>query len=154
MRNRTWLVASIIVAAIGVTGIAYGQVSGHHKGHKQAVLRGPRGPRGPQGAQGPKGDQGPPGPRGTFDWSKITVRPKVITSFDPSGYTYLQADCLPGEHVLNGGISVEGGFVTRSNPLYGGAGDDGLEDGWAAQVKTDPAQSHQWADVTATCVRP
>jgi hypothetical protein len=76
------------------------------------------------------GDQGPPGKPATFDWSKLTVRPKVITTFDPSGFTYLQADCLPGEHVLNGGISVEGGFVTRSNPLY------------------------QWADVIATCVRP
>jgi hypothetical protein len=92
---------------------------------------------------------------GLIDWSKITVRPNVIRSFNPSGFTYLQADCLKGEHVLSGGISVEGGVVTRSNPLYGGAGPDGQEDGWAAEVKTEPSsQTEQFADVIVACVRP
>jgi hypothetical protein len=91
---------------------------------------------------------------GGINWSKLTVRPRVITAFNSSGLTYLQADCLPGEHVLSGGISVTGGVVTRSNPLYGGAGNDGLEDGWAAEVKTDPSANSQFADVIAACIGP
>lgn len=73
MRSRSTLFAAIIVAAIGVSGLAYGAVGSgsHHKStadkassSKGQSLRGPRGPRGHTGHTGAPGPPGPPGPQG------------------------------------------------------------------------------------------
>lgn len=156
MRGRTALLAAVIVVAVGVSGIAFASSPKSHHPAKRA-LRGPRGHTGSPGLQGPKGErgiQGPAGQAGAFDWSKLTVRHATIHSFRSDGNTtFVTASCLPGEHVLTGGVEAQGGDVVATEPLYSNAGPDGKEDGWRAGVEPSGAIS-QFADVMATCVRP
>ena len=126
MRSKSILIAASVVAAIGVSGLAYGAVGKgpHHRStstHSEPkVIRGPRGPRGhtgpigQAGPQGLQGQQGPPGPAGTdgVDANGIKGNPgpegpvgppgpagTVNWSKETSEYNYINAFAATGSDV-------------------------------------------------------
>jgi hypothetical protein len=73
---------------------------------------------GPQGAAGAAGAQGPSGT------ATVTTREAFGPTVGPSQHTGAQADCLPGEKIVGGGVDLEGtpsdGFLQMSAPSGNG----------------------------------
>jgi hypothetical protein len=85
---------------------------------------------GPQGAAGAAGAQGPSGT------ATVTTREAFGPTVGASQHTGAQADCLPGEKVVGGGVDLDGtpsdGFLQMSAPSGNGWNGDFITSASAA----------------------
>jgi hypothetical protein len=85
---------------------------------------------GPQGAAGASGAQGPSGT------ATVTTREAFGPTVGASQHTGAQADCLPGEKIVGGGIDLDGtpsdGFLQMSAPSGNGWNGDFITSASAA----------------------
>jgi hypothetical protein len=122
---------------------------------------GPQGPAGPQGIQGLPGEDGIdgvnglPGPRGITQLINGTNVYFVLNVTENPGQDLLfdtQAECQPGDFVLNGGFNiVGGGFETKilsegpMGPIQGPFGTTAEGQGWFAVASGGSTDLTVWA---------
>jgi hypothetical protein len=121
------------------------------KGAKAAIT----GPKGATGAQGPKGDTGARGETGPAGATRIAVHDSPIEAVASGVSNQGEADCLPGEKAIGGGMFwqeavVKGMVVGETAPLTPGGGPP---TGWLA-VGSNETGTTKHMGVRVVCASP